>query len=167
MAKKESGSLDRRKFLTITTGGLGCLAFGGIREALAAAAETGKPILTDKGLTELVMETAANPKLYQKYAQMAKGDLFKFLDAHFTMTKAQSYAVRNMSSANLKTLNGAIDYSTKAVSAGSSAPMVVGFEGKPTEGNKGTARITGELHETSSPGGSTSRGGSVTVEVSY
>ncbi len=167
MGKKASGSLDRRKFLTITTGGLGCLALGGIREAIAAAAETGKPILTDKALNQLIMKTAANPRLYQQYAQMAKGDLHEFLDAHFTMTKAQSYAVKNMSSANLKTLSGAIEYSTKAVSAGSSAPMAVGFEGKASESNKGTVKLTGETHESTSPDGTHTSGGSVTVEASY
>ena len=68
---------------------LGCYRFG-VEDAWAAHQITGKPIIDNKSMTELLNEAIRNPKLINKYASSAKSNLQRFLSAHFSLTKDDS-----------------------------------------------------------------------------
>ncbi len=174
MSDHREGSLRRRDFLVVTAGGLGCLALGGVREALARARQTGKPLLTDTSLNRFILEARANPKIYQQYAGMAEKDLYAFLSKNFTLTEAQSYSIRHLTKENTATLTKAIDASAKLV-AGSGqreeplpadwSPMMFTFSGKAT--SKGTAKITYSSTSSNTPGGGHTSTHTISAEVSY
>lgn len=174
MSDHREGSLRRRDFLVVTAGGLGCLALGGVREALARARQTGKPLLTDTSLNRFILQARANPKIYQQYAGMAEKDLYAFLSKNFTLTDAQSYSIRNLSKENTATLDKAIDASVKLLASAEGSkepvpkdwsPMVIKFSGKAT--TKGSAKITYSSTSSDTPGGGHTSTHTVSAEVSY
>jgi len=174
MTGRREGSLDRRHFMAVTIGGLGCLALGGVKEALARAQETGKPVLTDKALNDLIAKTAGDAKAYQKQANAAKGDLYAFLDRNFTLTEEQAYATRYIGAANTEALNKAIDTSTELLAKMSEgdepvpdgwSPMTVTIAGTATK--EATAKISYGYTETEDAEGEATPSDGVTVEVSY
>jgi hypothetical protein len=163
--KKVDEDLTRREFMKhtglITLGGLGCLALGGLREAIARAKVTGKPVLTDASLNQFIRTNAATWSTYQRLAGEAKGSLLLFLNKYFTLTPAQAAAVKTMTSANLATFQTAINSSLK-----DRKPFTVAFIGTPVQSKEagGSIKVTVTYKHNDSSGGS--GGGSSSDEVS-
>jgi formylmethanofuran dehydrogenase subunit A len=90
--KKPTG-LTRRQFLFSSTVGVGCLAVG-LKEALAQARATGKPVFTEAALNKLI--AGATPEEAKAMAEMAKADLLAFANKYFTLTPLQVKWIKTM-----------------------------------------------------------------------
>ncbi|MBS1807335.1 MAG: hypothetical protein JST84_03980 [Acidobacteria bacterium] len=105
MTEKNEKKVNRREFVKggVTTAAIGmsCLKFG-LKEALAAARDTGKPILTERNLNSFITKNAAN---IQALAAEAKRDLKGFISNRFTLTPAQETFLDSISKEDIEKLN--------------------------------------------------------------
>jgi hypothetical protein len=89
MDKKEDNVTSRRNFLkdaTKTTVVVaGCLKIG-LRDALAEAMTTGKPVATEKNLNAFVQEAVKTKGSYARIVKEASTDLRSFMMKNFTFT---------------------------------------------------------------------------------
>jgi hypothetical protein len=107
---------------------VGCLTFGDVKEALAQARRTGKPILTDRNFNAFVIEQAQvvgtrkdkhirlkfrDWENYQKLALEARSDFPGFVARHFTLTRKQQQALKTLSREDLKSIRSTIDYTLR------------------------------------------------------
>jgi len=158
--------VNRRQFLkragVVTISGMGCLAFGNVRDAIRQARATGKPLLTDAALNKFIKDNIGNWAKYQEMARQAKTDLASFLNKYFTLTKTQSDAIKVLGNENLKAIVKGIDGSMKY-----KTPLGIVFKGEANEINKGHAKVYYRETDTSTPGGGSSSTKEVGVEVDY
>jgi hypothetical protein len=132
---KKPTRLTRRQFLFSSTVGVGCLAVG-LKEALAQAAKTGKPVFTEAGLNKLIAD--ATPQQAQAMANMAKTDLLAFLLKYFTLTPLQLEWVKTMTPKEK-------DYILKAISGYQSTSRKFSVKFIQPSGDKVMVRKTLEL----------------------
>ena len=160
--KESKRGINRREFFISTAIGVGCLSLGGVREALAQVKVTGKPLLTDKSLNDLVQKAfkSRDKAFYTNLLNKAKANINDFLSKYFTLTSTQAYLIKNLSRENIKEINKGIEMAVR-----NREPIFTKFVGAPT---KGTVKLTAKVsHKGPSGGGGGSTTGSVGVEISY
>lgn len=91
---------------------MGCLRFG-LEDALAEARVTGRPVLTETKLNNLIARMEKNRTKYIAMLKDAKADLKGFLTKNFTLTPEHVDAIDKISPADRKKINEAIDYASK------------------------------------------------------
>jgi hypothetical protein len=139
---------SRRSLLKGSGVFVGCLALGGVREALARARQSGKPLLSDKAFNGFVRQQAENWLDYQRLASQAQQNLSAFLGRHFTLTAAQKSALSTVTSQHTAVIRQAVAYSMRkkgivTIQLGQVAPkMRNGFDMK-----TGTGALTFETGE--------------------
>ena len=109
--KEEKKRIDRRQFLKngsvgAAAVGLTCLNFGGLREALALARQTGKPILNETNLNAIIPKS---PDGLRSFGGEVKRDLKALLHNRFAVTSAQEREINNLSPSDIKKIHQAID----------------------------------------------------------
>ena len=88
MEKSKKKGISRRNFLMNTTKTVviaGCLKIG-LRDALAVAVATGKPVATEKNINALILDSAKSKGSYEKLVKEASADLRGFMTKSFTFT---------------------------------------------------------------------------------
>ena len=141
---------------------MGCLSLGGVREALAQAQTTGKPLLTDKNLNVFVSNAYRDKTRYQNLAREARASIKTFLPKYFTLTPAQADAIKNLSSQNISEINKGID-----LAINKRALLATKFVGEPKPGLKASAKVEFHSTQTSDPGGKQTSEFGGSVEVTY
>lgn len=89
MEKSKKKGISRRNFLMNTTKTVviaGCLKIG-LRDALALAVETGKPVATEKNINAFILDSAKSKGSYEKIVKEASADLRGFMTKNFTFTR--------------------------------------------------------------------------------
>lgn len=102
---KDEKKIDRREFMKSgATGaivGLSALRLG-LREARAEAAQTGKPVLTDRSLNALFAKGGSKTSAL---AAEAKRDVRSFVKSRYTLTRAQEQQLESLSQEELEAIN--------------------------------------------------------------
>ena len=88
MDKSKKKGISRRDFLMNTTKTVviaGCLKVG-LRDAIALAMETGKPVATEKNINSFIQNSTKNKGGYERIVKEASVDLRSFVMKNFTLT---------------------------------------------------------------------------------
>jgi hypothetical protein len=89
MNKSKEKGISRRNFLKNTTKTTvviaGCLKIG-LRDALALAMATGKPVATEKNVNAFIQEATSIKGSYARIVKEASTDLRSFVKSNFTLT---------------------------------------------------------------------------------
>jgi hypothetical protein len=124
-------NLGRRQFLksagTLALVGATCLG-AGLRQALAQAKQAGKPLLTEKGVNELI-NSKSKEELRSLMLEASK-DLNGFLRKHFFVAAQQESELKTLSKSDISKLSSALvkaekqnsTVKVKFVTAGKVAP---------------------------------------------
>ncbi len=89
--------------------GLSALS-GGLKEALAQARETGKPLLTEEALNSLFLPSGSNKRSdASRLAAEAKRDVKGFVRSRFTLTRPQEEMLESLSEEQLETIRRQLD----------------------------------------------------------
>ena len=116
MGRKKEVGISRRKFLgnaTKTTVVIaGCLKIG-LRDALAQAKLTGKPVATEKNLNNFVEEATRSKGSYAKLVGEASADLRGFMAKNFTFTPEYEKNFKAMSDKEIEEIQNVIAQSIK------------------------------------------------------
>ena len=133
LSKSGRGELNRRVALGAIVG-VPCLAVG-LRAALAEAATSGKPVLTEASFNALVQERSRSDHGRAVASEMGR-DFRGFVRSHFTLTPVQEQRVAAIPSSALSELQSAF----ARVSASGGA-MTISFQEPRSHGVKPMKKI--------------------------
>ncbi len=105
MKKKEKNQTDRRSFIKGGAFGLigaFCLS-AGLKEAIANAKATGKPLLTQDSLNNLFAEATSKKNINKVVKEILK-DPVSWLIKNFSVTDIQKNAIKSISSSNWESI---------------------------------------------------------------
>ena len=172
MNPKENKNIDRRTFVRqagMLAAALGTFAFGGVREAIAKASVTGKPMLTTRNVNAFILKRAQKPAQYRALMAQAKSNLSGFLNQHFTLTQQQQTNLEKLGTQEQTKINRAINGSLQTLqkdiaffgnpAKGGPAlppPMTVSMQQSPQRSTGTEVEIEIETETTSKPDGTTS-----------
>jgi TAT (twin-arginine translocation) pathway-exported protein len=108
--EKPSKNLNRRQFLKTSAGlavAAGCFSSIGLRQAIAEARRTGKPVLTPARV-ESNIPAPTSPEFHQHIAA-CKENPRAYLEQTFHLTRAQQRAIDSLSPDDRQKLNAALD----------------------------------------------------------
>ena len=138
MNNKDERKIDRRGFMISSASGaivgLSCLSIG-LKEALAQARQTGKPLLTEESLNNLFTVGGSNERsMVAARIVEAKQDVKGFIRSRFTLTPAQEAKLESLSAEQLETIRRLLESAEKT-----GTTLKVSF-GRPVEDPRQTSR---------------------------
>ena len=103
-------SVARREFVkngavAAATTVIGLSSLGAVKEALAQARVTGKPLLTESALNSLFSTDGANERSRMAAIAEARQDVKRFIRNRFTLTATQERRLDSMSPQQLESIN--------------------------------------------------------------
>ena len=114
MNNNNDNKMDRRKFMNNATGAIiGLSALGlGLKETLAQARLTGKPMLTEESLNGIF--SASNQRSATSALAEAKQDVKGFIRKKFTLTPSQEKGLDSLSKSQLDSMTSLCDAAEKS-----------------------------------------------------
>jgi len=123
---------------------IGLSSLGAVKEALAQAKLTGKPLLTESALNSVFSTGGANERSRMAALAEARQDVKRFIRNRFTLTPAQERQLDSLSTQRLESINRLLETAEK-----SNGTVIVKL-GNATTGEPALARKRGcdnfELH---------------------
>lgn len=112
MKNQDEKNVARRDFIKTSAAGTAGVIIGlsslssGLKEAVAQARLTGKPLLTEEALNRVLSTGGANERSNVPALAEAKRDVKGFIRNRFTLTRAQDEQLELLSGERLKAING-------------------------------------------------------------
>jgi hypothetical protein len=111
MSREKKKDVSRRKFLKDGAGAaaaVGCFTATGLREALALAATSGKPLLTDHNVNTRI-PSIKNAAVFRRWVEEVKRAPKVYIKKHFYLTAHQLQELDSWDTANIEDLKAALD----------------------------------------------------------
>ena len=112
MSRTTRRRVNRRQFLKDGTGAViavGCFTTVGLRQALAAAQNEGKPLLTEREINAHLLSLRKTGAFGQAVEAVKQSGLFTWLGDNFHLTVDQKNKANVLAEESMKALNKALD----------------------------------------------------------